>query len=50
MCILRNRKPVSLLKVGHSWEGNMNVYLKELSAGVIIEGRAQLGGQYECVS
>jgi len=24
MCILRNREPVSLLKVGRSWEGNMN--------------------------
>jgi len=28
------------LNAGRSWEGNMNVYLKELSAGVIIEGRA----------
>ena len=29
MCILRNCQPVSLLKEGRSWEGNMNVYLKE---------------------
>ena len=40
MCILRNCQPVSLLIAGRSWEGNMNVYLKELSAGVITECRA----------